>query len=382
MSQTRPRTDTFHAVIMAGGSGTRFWPASRRRLPKQFLPLGGTKTLLRQTFERLTTLASPSRIWVVTNSDYVDLVLQELPELSPERVIGEPAARNTAPCIGLAARRIASEAGGESLLVCPADHVIAPPEVFEADVVMALQLLAQHDTPDDPLSITFGIEPRYPATGFGYIERGEAMPLEGDGISSEGPGAPARSFLVDCFREKPELAVAEEYVSSGRFYWNSGIFVWSTAGIQKLIATHLPELATGLDELERRAGEGGGFPAALESCFGELPSISIDYGVLERAGRVAVVASRFEWDDVGSWAALERYAEPDGAGNGVIGQHVGLNTRNCIVVGKDRLIATIGVEDLVIVETDDAVLVCRRDQTEKVKELVGALKASGREELI
>jgi mannose-1-phosphate guanylyltransferase len=208
--------------------------------------------------------------------------------------------------------------------------------------------------------------PRYPATGFGYIERGA-------GISAPGLDG-ARAFAVAGFREKPAEEVARAYVAGGRHYWNSGIFLWKAKGVIDLISKHIPDLGGGLRDLDQAAGARS-LDRALEASFGSLRAISIDYGVLEHAGNISVTAASFEWDDVGSWRAVERYAARDGQGNSVIGLHVGVDTRDCIVVGGKRVIGTIGVKDLVVVETEDAVLVCDRGSTERLKEIVDRLES-------
>ena len=373
-SGVQAEVTNLHAVIMAGGSGTRFWPFSRKVLPKQFLPLSGDASLLRQTFERLRPLVGAQRTWVITNVDHVDRVAQELPELPASQIIGEPVGRNTAPCIGLAAQCIAALDPDARLFVCPADHVIAPEESFRRDVRTALDLLSSLPADGDPLTVTFGIRPRYAATGFGYIERGEAVASER--LSS------GDAYRVAGFREKPTHEVASQYVDGGQHYWNSGMFLWSVEGISTLIAKYLPELQRGLQEIAVEAQGDAGLVGALSEHFGGLPAESIDYGVLEHTSNVAVVESTFEWDDVGSWAALDRYCERDDVGNRVRGQHVGVDTKNCLIVGQKRLIATVGVEDLVVVETEDAVLVCKRDQTERVKNVVDALREGQLEEFL
>jgi mannose-1-phosphate guanylyltransferase len=359
---------------MAGGSGTRFWPLSRRASPKQFLALAGPRSLLRETFERLAPLVGPGRVWVVAGEAHVPRVREELPEVPAANILGEPAGRNTAPCIGLAAHRILRRDPGARLLVCPSDHIVRPARGFARAVATALRLLAELDRPGAPWSVTFGIEPRYPATGFGYIERGKPIPLPG--------GAPPAAFRVARFKEKPRERVARRFVDSGRYYWNSGIFLWSAAGVLRLIRQHLPRLAAGLRSIDRKSATARALKAALGRSFRGLPSISIDYGVLEKTPRVAVIAGGFEWDDVGSWRAVERYAPRDAAGNSVLGSHVGVDTADSILVGGDRLVATLGVKDLVVVATDDVVLVCARDQTERVKELVDRLAAKNRTEYL
>ena len=361
-----------HAVIMAGGAGTRFWPLSRDALPKQFLSLSGEQSLLRETYARLTPIVGDECVWVVSNRAHVDLVRHELPEIPTEQVLGEPVGRNTAPCIGLAAQRIHGVDPGAALLVCPADHVIRPHDDFQATVTAAHNLLSKLEAGGTPWTITLGVSPVHAATGFGYMERGEAL---------EGGGDTAKAFRVERFKEKPTAALAEEYIASGRYYWNSGIFLWRAAGVLSLLESYLPGLAGGLREIEASVDAGAALASALEEGFPRLPSISIDYGVLEKTSHVAVVEAGFAWDDVGSFSAVERYA-PRQESNSVLGTHVGVRTKECIVVGEGRLIGTVGVENLVVVATDDAVLVCDRRETEAVKELVELLKEKGHEDVL
>lgn len=367
-SGAAPGLSRLHAVIMAGGSGTRFWPMSRQDLPKQFLALTGNKSLLRETFERLLPLVGAERMWVVSGASHARLVAEELPEIPRENILGEPVGRNTAPCIGLAARRILEKDPGGFLLVCPADHVIRPAAAFAGAVSAALGLLESLDGGQEPWTLTFGIVPRYAATGFGYIERGEGL-----GEPRAEGAEPLQAYRVKKFKEKPPEEVARGYVESGNFYWNSGMFLWRAADVKRLIEIHLPRLAEGLAEIHKLSRDQG-IQAALEARFGLLPSISIDFGVLEPSKNVAVIAADFEWDDVGSWRAVERYTAQDGSGNNVVGKHVGVATQDCILVGKKRLIATVGVKDLVVVETEDAILVCSRDATERVKEIPERLR--------
>ncbi len=370
MSSLHSLTEKLHAVILAGGSGTRFWPMSRKALPKQFVALTGERSLIRQTYERLLPLVGPERIWVVAGESHLGLVRAELPEIPAENILCEPEARNTAPCIGLAAWRILERDEDASLLVCPSDHIVRPPEAFQATALAAARFLQDTQKSDDPWTVTFGIVPRYPATGFGYIERGEGF------------AGSAQAFRVVRFKEKPILETAKEYVSTGRFYWNSGIFLWTARGIVRLIAKHLPVLASGLDGISKRARLSGGLESALRASFGALPSISVDHGILEQQRNVAVFAADFEWDDVGSWRAVERYAPQDDAGNSVVGRHLAIDTKGSILFGRKRLIATVGIRDLVVVETDDAVLVCSKDDTERVKEIVERLAREGRSDLL
>lgn len=355
---------------MAGGSGTRFWPMSRKSLPKQFIALTGQKSLLRETFERLVPLVGPERLWVVSGAGHVARVRQDLPEIPVENILGEPVGRNTAPCIGLAARRILERDPRAQLLVCPSDHIVRPAEAFRATAQAAARFVESQTVGGEPWTVTFGIVPRYPATGFGYIERGEAFPES------------SQAFRVLKFKEKPPIETAREYVSSGRFYWNGGIFLWNAQGLCTLLERHLPELARGLDEIQEHARGPGGLDGALKAHFGTLPSISVDHGILEKQRNVAVFAVDFDWDDVGSWRAVERYAPRDAAGNSVVGPSLAIDSTGCILFGSKRIIATVGVKDLVVVETPDAVLVCSKEETERVKELVDRLSREGRADLL
>ena len=374
MSADKPGRAVY-GVIMAGGAGTRFWPLSRRALPKQFLAIGGgDTTLIRATFDRLVPVCGADRILVVANEGYRDLVARALPELGPQRFFGEPVGRNTAPCIGLAAHAIATEDPDAAMLVCPADHVIGPDEAFVATVRYGVGLL-DHPSEGDPLTVTIGIPPTYPATGYGYIERG-------DELGAGAAGGEIAGYRVARFKEKPDVDTATEYVDSGRFFWNSGIFLWTASGAIELVREYLPELAEGLQAIAQAGPDAAAWRAAIGERFGGLPSISIDYGVLERASNVATVTAAFEWDDVGSWGAAAKYYDEVGP-NRVKGDHAVVDAENCVLVGGGkRLIAAVGVRDLVVVETDDAVLVCHRDRVEDVKAIVEGLKADERHELI
>jgi len=355
-----------YAVIMAGGSGKRLWPLSRRGLPKQFLRCGGGRSLLRETFERVLPLSGLERVIVVVGREHVTLVRDELPELPEASALLEPVGRDTAACVGLAAEWItAREAAEDSLMVvCPADHKVEPADAFQDAVRDAAAVAARAND-----LVTFGISPRGPSTAFGYIERGAPLASEG----------PVRAFRVRRFAEKPDRARAEGFLRAGGHYWNAGIFVWRTTAIRAAIARHFPDLAAGLAPLGRLLRDGAAVDRVLGERYPGLAKNSIDRGVLEKAaaaGEVAVVEAPFAWDDVGSFDALERYLPSDGKGNHVEGLHRGLDTEGCIIAGSGRrLIATIGLRDLVVAETDDAILICRRDQAEKVKDLVEGMES-------
>lgn len=351
-----------HAVIMAGGSGTRFWPESRRSVPKQFLPLAGERTLLQQTSERCVPLIPAQRQWVVTNSLQADRAREQLADVPGVRVLVEPSPRNTAPCIGLAAVNLLRDDPDAVMAVLPSDHLIQPTEIFREALSTAEALVAE----DPQRLLLFGVRPTYAATGFGYIERGS--PLAGESSSA---------FDVASFREKPVREVAEQYYSSGDFYWNCGIFVWRADRILAALKAHEPDTHSRLE----RIGESLGTPqadAVLAAEFPEMHSVSIDYAVLEQEPGSVVVEAPYEWDDLGSWQALARQHGTDADGNTVLGLHRGVGTRNCIIRGsEEHLVATLGMENCIVVHTPDATLVARRDDENAIRQLIELLRERG-----
>lgn len=348
-----------HAVIMAGGSGTRFWPASRRATPKQLLSLTGDRTMIQTTADRLGSLVPPARCMVVTNTQLVPTIQAQLPEAT---VIGEPCKRDTAPCVGLAAAVLAASDPEATMLVMPADHVIETDESFQSAIQSGLRLIDA-----DPTQIvTFGISPTYPAESFGYVQRGESIELDG-----------AVAFRVLRFREKPSQETAREYCQSGSFYWNSGIFLWRASLILDLLRRYEPEMAAHIDAIAATVGTPA-YESTLQTQFAQIVGKSIDYAVMERHDNVAVVEAPFRWDDVGSWQAISRLSPPDSDGNTVRGTHVGIDTKNSIIYGDaDHAIITIDIEDLVIVHTPNATLVARKQSEERVREAVRELEARG-----
>jgi mannose-1-phosphate guanylyltransferase len=355
-------------AILAGGAGTRFWPKSRARRPKQFLSFGSGGPLLAETFARTKLVAPPSRTLVVTGAEHVDAAARLLPELPRGHVVGEPAGRDTAAAIGLAAllvshpRGLSGAKSDASLLVCPADHVISPPARFAAAARAADELLARHPE----RIVVFGLRPGSPATGYGYVEQG--APLGG----SEG----LEAFEVARFHEKPTLEKAREYVASGRFLWNAGIFAFRASSMLAEIAGQMPELARALDEAARSLGTAR-FDEELARVWATLPKKSIDHGVMEGARRRAVIVPDYEWDDVGSFAAVARARKADAAGNVAIGGCVALDSHGNVVDAGEGLVALIGVDDLVVVHTDDVTLVCRKERSEDVKKLLDEVKRRG-----
>lgn len=355
-----------HAVIMAGGSGTRFWPQSRRELPKQLLKLAGDRTMIQQTLDRCDGLVEEKNAWVVTNARQADRTREQLPGLPPDNVLVEPAARNTAPCIGLAAIHVLKRDPEAVMFVMPADHVIQPTSAFQEAARTAVSVVER----DPEQLVLFGVPPTYPATGFGYIER--EAPVEGVD----------RAFRVQAFREKPDPETAEDYVQSGNFYWNCGIFCWKAATILK----HLEQREADTYQRLCRVGDAIGTDAYAETLAAEFPemnSISIDYAILEQASEVTVIEAPYEWDDAGSWLAVPRLIGKSDAGNTVQGLHVGVDTTNCIIRSTDdHLVATLGVDDLIVVHTSDATLVARREDSERVKEILNKLRSDGNEEYL
>ena len=349
---------TSRAVIMAGGAGTRLWPLSRADRPKQLLPLVGGKSLLRISYERLAGLLPPEHIHVIAGQAYLDAIAAALPELPAENLIGEPCGRDTANAVGLAAA-ILHRADPDGVMgIFTADHVIEPVERFQAIVSRGFEAAAAN--PD--ALVTFGIKPRHPHTGLGYVQRG--APAGGDGV-----------FAVQQFKEKPDLATARQYVESGTFYWNSGMFAWRTAAILDELARHLPDSHAGLSRIADAWGSSDG-PRIAAEVYPALERISIDFAVMEKAKRVLVVEMDCDWHDVGSWPALAEVVAADDAGNvGGLSNTVLLDAADNIFVAEgDHLIAAIGVEGLVVVHSADATLICRKQDAERLKELVAQLR--------
>lgn len=355
-----------HTVVMAGGSGTRFWPASRQAHPKQFLTLFGEQSLIQQTVSRCAPIAPPAeRAWVVTGAAHAVETARQLPQIPSQRVLVEPCARNTAPCVGLAAACLLADDPDAVMLVTPADHVITPNEEFCAAVERAVATVEQ-----SPNKLcTFGVVPDRPATGYGYIEPAE--PLAGAD----------RVFSVKQFREKPDLETAKQFVADGLF-WNSGIFVWRADTILKCLEEFEPGITEHLTSI-RESWNTPDFGTALEREFPEMPSISIDYAVLERSSEVCVLEAPFNWDDVGSWSALPRLNPQDESGNTVLGRHCGIETKNCTVFSSEtHLVTTIGLEDCLVVHTPAATLVAKLDDDAQIKRLLREIEDRGLAEFL
>ena len=363
-----------HAVIMAGGSGTRFWPESVSQRPKQLLTLVGDRSLVQQSVDRLSGFVPADRVLIVTNQKLVDAIGSQLPELPRASIIGEPCKRDTAPCIGLAAMLVMMRHSDPeaTMLVMPSDHVIQDVAAFQQAVRLAEQLVAESPS----RIVTFGVRPTYPAESFGYIERGERI-----APPKEVSGAPV--YRVRQFKEKPKADVARQYVESGNFYWNSGIFVWKAATILDALEEHQPELAAHLERIAETEFVGPDYLEVLNREFMAIRSVSIDYAVMEKAEDVVVIEAPFDWDDVGSWQAIARLGGTDADGNTIAAKHVGLRTTGSVVRASDNhLVVTLGIKDCIVVHTPQATLVANKHDEESIRQLVKLMEEQGLEEYL
>lgn len=352
-----------HAVVMAGGSGTRFWPKSRRNRPKQLLRLFGERSMIQETVARIEPMVPPERILIITGADQAEAIREQLPQVPPENVIAEPCPRDTAPCVGLAASIVARKDPEGTMIVMPADHVIRPAEKFRQNVEAAVSAIEE----DPAAFITFGITPTRPETGYGYIERAEKLGEPG-GIGL---------YRVEQFREKPDRATAEEFLARGTFAWNAGIFVWRAGAVLDALATYQPALAASLGRVAAVLDS----PEADETLRREFPTmekIPIDKAVMEKYPRVRVLEVVYDWSDVGDWRSLAELLDEDDRGNTVQGPVRAVDTKGSIIIADDgQLVATLGVEDLVIIQSGGATLVARKDQLDRLKALVEGLDKAG-----
>lgn len=353
-----------YPVILAGGSGTRFWPLSRHLYPKQLLRIIGEHTLIQQTMQRVLGCAKANQVLISTNPGQVDsmrIQLADWKDSLKDNFVVEPIGRNTAPAIALAAHELLRRDPDAIMLVLPADHVVKGMKEFQAAVSIGAALAAR-----DHL-VTFGITPTRPETGYGYIQPHIRTRLLKKGALT---GYPVARFV-----EKPDKAKAAKYVRSGNYFWNSGMFVWKAATILRELEQHQPVLAKAMPEIARIMMSGG--PREKEDAYGKLPSISIDNGVMERSDRAAVVPVSFRWSDVGNWSSLEEVALQDPDGNVVNGRVIDLGSKNSVLYADRRVVATIGLSDMVVVDTPDATLICPKDRSQDVKQVVDILKQQG-----
>jgi len=352
------------ALIMAGGRGERFWPKSRKNMPKQFLSLTDDgKTMIQLTVERIRSLVDMEDIFISTNKDYKKLVLEQLPEIPEENILCEPIGRNTAPCIGLGAVHIARKYEDALMMVLPSDHLIKYTKMFVNTLSDGCSIAEK-----GPNLVTIGITPDYPETGYGYIK---FNPEISDG----------HAFAVDRFVEKPSIEVAKEYLETEEYLWNSGMFVWKVSTILDNMKKLMPDTYKGLKAIQEAVGTEEQ-EEVLDSTFMEFKSESIDYGIMEKAENIFILPGTFGWDDVGSWLAVERIRKSNESGNVVEGNIITINCRNNIIQGGKKLIATVGIEDLIIVDTKDATLICDKGSAGDIKKVLENLKICNRDEYI
>lgn len=351
----------YYVVIMAGGVGMRFWPMSTTACPKQFIDVMGTgKTMIQQTYERFKDFCPPENIFVVTGRAYRDLVLQQLPQMQPDRVLCEPHRKNTAPCIAYANYKIHNLNPDATIVVAPADHVVLKEDSFNQAIHLAAETASRNDC-----LITLGITPSSPNTGYGYIQFG-----------SDSINGCEQIKKVKLFTEKPELAMAKTFVESGEFLWNAGLFIWSLKSAMKAFKDHLPEVdelfASGMGKYDTSEED-----EYIEKIYLVCKSISIDYGVMEKARNVYVLECDFGWSDVGTWDSLYELRPKDKERNAIEGKNVLLyDTKGCIVnVPKDKLVVLQGLEDFIVVENNNCLLVCRRSEEQMLRQIVGDISA-------
>ena len=355
------------ALIMAGGRGERFWPKSRKNLPKQFLSLTSDgKTMIQLTVERISPVVSLENIYISTNTSYKKLVMEQLPGIPEENILCEPVGRNTAPCIGLAAVHIRKKLGDAIMMVLPSDHLIKNNVMF-LDVLRDAATAAEENTN----LVTIGITPSYPETGYGYIQ------FDSQNLKE----CTSRAYKVVNFKEKPDLSTAKEYVASGDYLWNSGMFIWKVSSILSNMENLMPAMYDGLKKIESSIGTTDQ-EQVLESEFINFKSESIDYGIMEHAKDIYIIPGAFGWDDVGSWLALERINSTNEFGNVVNGNVISIDTKNSIIHGNEKLIATVGLKDIIIIDTEDALLICDKDSTQDIKKVIENLKICNRNEYI
>lgn len=350
------------AVIMAGGKGERFWPKSRENHPKQFLSLTHDgETMIQKTVKRISSLVEQEDIFIVTNEFYKKIVMEQLPDIPEENILSEPYRKNTAPCIAFASSVIKSKYDDAIMMVLPSDHLIKDESAYTRTLCSAIATATEKNN-----LVTIGITPTYPETGYGYINLGEKS---GD------------AYKVNRFVEKPDICTAKKYLSSGDYLWNSGMFIWKVSSIEERFKKYMPDVYEGANKIGNAFGTKD-FEKVLKTEYNKFVSESIDFGIMEKASDIYIIAGNFGWDDVGNWLAVERINQTDECQNYIEGDVISENCRHITVCGGKRLIATIGLEDVIIVDTDDTVLVCSKNSTQDIKKIIEHLKDNSRTELI
>jgi mannose-1-phosphate guanylyltransferase len=360
----RSRAELCCAVIMAGGSGTRFWPRSRTDRPKQFLNITGDEILLKKAVELIKPITPPERIKIVTTRTQAEAVMRIVPEIARRDIIAEPFGRNTAPAIGISALYVEQDHPGSVMVMLPADHYIKDHDIFRQTILAAVSRASQEDC-----IVTVGILPRAPETGYGYIQAGKLIDIE-----------PA-IYAVKSFHEKPNLQRAQDFLERGRFFWNSGMFIAKASVMLKEIGEHLPRTYELLMEIRASLGRDDE-QRVIGEVYERMEAISVDYGVIEKSKNVLVVEGNFGWDDVGCWPSAAQYWHLDDNKNAHIGEIVNLDSSGCIVHSPQKPVALLGVEDLIVVEEDDVLLVCKKERSQDVRRLVEILRARGYDDLL
>ncbi len=356
--------ENIYAVILAGGHGTRFWPRSRKKRPKQLLDIIGSESMIQLTLARIKPLIPEGNILIVTNREQAPLIEKHLPRIRPENILAEPCGRNTAPALALASAYLLTKAPGSIMIVLTADHLIQKQSAFLSLLNEGIRLACKNE-----YLITLGIKPTFPETGYGYIQIGEGFEDSNT------------SYKVKRFVEKPDRKTAEQYLMDGRYLWNSGMFIWKTQAFWQALKRFLPSMHHSFCQLTN-IFDTPHFMETVEVVYKNMKSISVDYGIMEKSDKVLVIPADIGWNDIGSWTALEKIIEKGENGNIIIGHHIGIDSKNNIVYSHKKLIATIGIKDLIIVDTEDALLVCHKDRAQEIKDIVVLLEQRGMDEYL
>ena len=352
---------------MAGGSGTRFWPWSRRAKPKQLLPLAAPESMLAETAARVRSIIPRENILIVTSKALARDVHRTVPWLPKSSILAEPVGRNTAPCVAWAAVEVAARHPQGAMIVLPSDHVVAPESVFRQDVLRALTLADA-----EGVLVTFGIRPDHPATGYGYIRSGDVLPR----------ASQLRARRVKAFKEKPKPAVARRYVASGNYLWNAGIFAWRADAIMEAFQQFQPKILSDLARMDKKRSRGRIPQATVDRAYPKLENISVDHAIMEKAPNVVVLPARFDWNDIGSWNAVAEIWPTDDANNSSRDEVIALDSSNNVIATDGTPVALLGVHDLAIVKSDDVIFVCPRDRAEDVRAIVAELSETRRDDLL